>query len=441
MVFFTKGGDYMDPATITLIVLALAAFFFISGLLPLAVTSMAACTILGFLGVLTPKEVYSSIANNTVVLFGGMFVIGASLFKTGVAQAVGTSIIKKAGTSERKLILAIMVVTAILSSVCSNTATCVTLMPVVLGIAEAGKLAPARLLVPVTYAAHAGGSITLAGTPPNALVLGALTAAGLSGFGFFEYAYAAIPITIVAIIYMVTIGRKLLPSVTGTGMIDAKTQAAIDEMNKENAATNKDKSKMYISSLIMIAVVILLFAGFKGISMSMAAVAGALLCVITGCISEKDAYKSVDWATLFMFAGMLGVAKAMQKTGAGKIMANFFVGILGSNPSPYLICAVIFIATSFLTQFMSNTATAAVVAPIGVSIAQAIGCDPHALLMTVAMAAASSFATPMACPPNMLFMGPGHIKFNDYLRCGVPLCILSCITCLIVIPLVWPFFP
>lgn len=433
----------MDPATITLIVLALAAFFFISGLLPLAVTSMAACTILGFCGVLTPKEVYSSIANNTVVLFGGMFIIGASLFKTGVAQAVGTSIIKKAGTSERKLILAIMVVTAILSSVCSNTATCVTLMPVVLGIAEAGNLPPARLLVPVTYSAHAGGSITLAGTPPNALVLGALTAAGLSGFGFFEYAYAAVPVTIVAIIYMITIGRKLLPATTGTGMIDADTQAAIDKIKAKNGASGvqKDKSKMYISSLIMTIVVILLFAGLKGISMSMAAVAGAILCIVTGCISEKDAYLSVDWATLFMFAGMLGVARAMQKTGAGTIMAKFFVNIIGSNPSPYLICAAMFIATSFLTQFMSNTATAAVIAPIGISIAQAIGCDPHALLMTIAMAAASSFATPMACPPNMLFMGPGHIKFNDYLRCGIPLCILSCITCLIVIPLVWPFFP
>lgn len=202
----------------------------------------------------------------------------------------------------------------------------------------------------------------------------------------------------------------------------------------------KSKSKMYISSLIMIVVVFFLFAGFKQITMPVAAVAGAILCVITGCLTEKEAYNGIDWATLFMFAGMLSVATAMQQTGAGKIMANFFVNLMGTSPSPYLICVIMFVSTSFLTQFMSNTATAAVLAPIGISISQAIGCDPHALLMTIAMAAASSFATPMACPPNMLFMGPGHIRFNDYLRCGTPLCILSCIVCVIIIPLIWPFY-
>ena len=432
----------MDPAIITLCVLAVAAFFFISGIIPLAVTSMLACTVLGITGVLQPKQVYAGLSNSTVVLFGGMFVIGTALFKTGVAQAIGTYIIRKSGTSESRLIPAIMIVAAMLSSVCSNTATCVTLMPVVLGIAEVGKLPPARLLVPLTYAAHTGGSITLAGTPPNALVLGALTAAGLEGFGFFEYAYIAIPITITAIMYMMLVGRKLLPKTIGTGMIDEKTKLAMEKVKEDAGASNvkKSKSKMYISSLIMIVVVFFLFAGFKQITMPVAAVAGAILCVITGCLTEKEAYNGIDWATLFMFAGMLSVATAMQQTGAGKIMANFFVNLMGTSPSPYLICVIMFVSTSFLTQFMSNTATAAVLAPIGISISQAIGCDPHALLMTIAMAAASSFATPMACPPNMLFMGPGHIRFNDYLRCGTPLCILSCIVCVIIIPLIWPFY-
>lgn len=433
----------MDSATITLCVLAVTAFFFVSGLVPLAVTSMGACTVLGILGVLSTKEVYAGLSNSTVVLFGGMFVIGTALFKTGVAQAIGTAIIKRSGKRESNLILAIMVVAAILSSVCSNTATCVTLMPVILGIAEVGKMAPARLLVPLTYAAHAGGSITLAGTPPNALVLGALTAAGLEGFGFFEYAYAAIPVTMMSIIYMMTIGKRLLPDTIGTGMVNEETKEKINQIKQDNGADclTKDKRKMYISSVIMVAVVILLFLGGSRFPMPVVAVTGAILCVITGCLTEKEAYAGIDWATLFMFAGMLSVATAMQKTGAGKVMASFFVNLMGQDPNPYVICIIMFASTSFLTQFMSNTATAAVLAPIGISIAQAIGCDPHALLMTIAIAAASSFATPMACPPNMLFMGPGHIRFNDYLKCGTPLCILSCITCTLIIPIVWPFYP
>ncbi len=99
----------MDPAIITLCVLAVAAFLFITELIPLAVTAMAACTMLGILGVLPSKAVYAGLSNSTVVLFGGMFVIGAAMFKTGLAEAIGVAVVKKAGTNEIPLMAAIMI--------------------------------------------------------------------------------------------------------------------------------------------------------------------------------------------------------------------------------------------------------------------------------------------------------------------------------------------
>ena len=96
----------MDPAIITLCVLAVAAFLFITELIPLAVTAMAACTALGILGVLPSKQVYAGLSNSTVVLFGGMFVIGAAMFKTGLAEAIGVAVVKKAGTNEIPLMAA-----------------------------------------------------------------------------------------------------------------------------------------------------------------------------------------------------------------------------------------------------------------------------------------------------------------------------------------------
>ncbi len=101
----------MDPAIITLCVLAVAAFLFITELIPLAVTAMAACTALGILGVLPSKQVYAGLSNSTVVLFGGMFVIGAAMFKTGLAEAIGIAVVKKAGTNQVPLMAAIMLVT------------------------------------------------------------------------------------------------------------------------------------------------------------------------------------------------------------------------------------------------------------------------------------------------------------------------------------------
>ena len=121
----------MDPAVVTLCVLAVACFLFVTELIPLAVTAMAACTALGILGVLPSKQVYAGLSNSTVVLFGGMFVIGAAMFRTGLAQAIGLGVVKKAGTKEVPLMGAVMLVTIILSSVSSNTGTVACLMPVV----------------------------------------------------------------------------------------------------------------------------------------------------------------------------------------------------------------------------------------------------------------------------------------------------------------------
>ena len=169
----------MDPAIITLCVLAVAAFLFITELIPLAVTAMAACTALGILGVLPSKQVYAGLSNSTVVLFGGMFVIGAAMFRTGLAQAIGLGVVKKAGTKEVPLMGAVMLVTIILSSVSSNTGTVACLMPVVIGICQAAKISQSRQLMPLAIAANVGGTITMIGTPPNVIVTGALSAAGL----------------------------------------------------------------------------------------------------------------------------------------------------------------------------------------------------------------------------------------------------------------------
>ena len=431
----------MDPAITTLCVLAVAAFLFVTELIPLAVTAMAACTALGILGVLPSKQVYAGLSNSTVVLFGGMFVIGAAMFKTGLAEAVGLWVVNKAGTGEVKLMGAVMLVTIILSSVSSNTGTVACLMPVIIGIAQAANIPASKELMPLAVAANVGGTITMIGTPPNVIVTGALSAAGLPSFGFFEFALIGVPLSVIVLVYMLTIGRKTIP-VKNAGAMDA---AAVEAAKKEAGASDDDapksKTKMWISGLILLGVVAAMALNLKTVPLQTAAVTGAILCVITGCLKEKEAYAGIDWVTIFLFAGMLSVATAMDKTGAGKLIADTVVGMMGENPNPIVLCAVLYLISNVLTQFMSNTASAALLAPIGISIAQSIGADPKPVLMSIGIAASMAFATPMATPPNTLVLGPGGFSFNDYVKVGVPLCIITFIASVIIIPIFWPFFP
>lgn len=419
----------MDPAVLTLIVLGVAAFFFVTELIPLAVTAMGASIALGLLGVLTPKQVFSGLSNSTVVLFAGMFVIGAAMFQTGLAQRIGITVVHAAGTGEKRLMAAIMIVTIILSSVSSNTATVACLLPVVVQICAVARLAVSPQLMALAVAANVGGTITMIGTPPNILMSATLSASGLQPFGFFEFAWIGIPLSIAGVIYMLTIGRRLCPH----GHVDSNLSDLTSDLPK-------DTRKMTICAIILILVVIAMaLSKTINVPMQTAAIIGALACVITGCLSEKQAYGGIDWTTIFLFAGMLPLAEAMDKTGAGAMIANGVVGIIGSNASPLIIVMAMFLLSCGLTQFMSNTAAAALLAPIGISIAQSIGVSPFPVLMAIGIAASCAFTTPVATPPNTLILGPGKFRFMDYVKVGLPLVIVSMIVCTVVIPLVWPF--
>ena len=422
----------MSPAVKCLILLAVVALFFVTELIPLAVTAMAGAIACGLLGFIPAKQVFSGLSNSTVVLFAGMFVVGAAMFYTGLAQALGNKVVSLCGTGENSLMFGLMTVGTLLSSVLSNTGTAACLLPVALGICAAAKIPASRQLMPLAFACGWGGIITMVGTPPNIIATGALSAAGLPTFGFFEFAWIGIPVSLAGMIYMMFVGKHLLPKVD----LDAD-----QDIEQEIEATSSDSKKMAISGIILALVVITMAIGIPGVSLEMAAVIGALICVLTGCLTEKQAYASIDWVTIFLFAGMMPVSTAMDKTGAGALIAEWTVGIMGGDPSPIVVTAVLFILSCGLTQFMSNTASAALLCPIGIAMAKQLGADPKAVLMAIAVAASCAFATPVGTPPNTLVLGPGGYKFMDYCKAGIPLVVICFIVSLVVIPMVWPFFP
>lgn len=426
----------MSPAIKCLCILAVIALFFVTEILPLAVTSMGGAIACGLAGLIPAKTVFTGLSNSTVVLFAGMFVIGSAMFHTGLAQAIGTKVVKAVGTGENSLMIGVMGIAAIMSGISSNTGTCAALMPVILGICDVAKISPKKELMPLAFGCGAGGVLTLVGTPPNILASAAMQQAGYKPFGFFEFAWIGAPLVVATIVYMLFIGKHLLPEGEIVGDVEIDEEAA-----KEATASSADPKKQALVLFTLLAVVAVMALNLKGITLEMAAVIGALFLVITKCVTEKQAYAGIDWVTIFLFAGMMPVATAMAKSGAGKLIADTVCGAMGGSPSPLVLTGVLFALSCGLTQFMSNTASAALLCPIGISIAQNIGADPAAVLMAIAVAASCAYATPVGTPPNTLVLGPGQYKFMDYVKCGVPLVFVSLAVSLVVIPMVWPFFP
>ena len=424
----------MDPAVKCLCLLLVVAILFVTEKLPLAVTSVFAAIACWVLGLVPIEEVFLGLADSTVVLFGGMFIVGAAMFYTGLAQDIGSQVVKLFGTGEIKLMIGIMIIAAVMSAFLSNTGTTACLIPVVIGICKEAHLPVSRQMMPLAFAAGLGGTCTLIGTPPNIIANVALKTAGMPElqFGFFEYAWIGIPITVAGILYMLFIGRFLLPK-TEANDFDAS------EVKQEIEANETTKSKKIICGIIMLGVIITMATSI--VPLEIAAVIGALLCVVTGCLTERQAYDSIDWVTIFLFAGMIPVATAMNTSGAGKLIAEYTVAAMGGDPSPYLITAVLFALAVVLTQFMSNTASKALLCPVGIALAAQVGASPRAVLMAILIASSCAFASPVGTPPNTLVLGPGKYSFMDYVKCGSGLVIVCMIVSIIVIPIVWPFFP
>ena len=385
--------------------------------IPLGVTSMIVCIGLVVTGVLDVKTAFAGFIDSNVILFVSMFIVGGALFETGMANKVG-GIVTKFAKSERMLIIAIMVIVGFMSGVLSNTGTAAVLIPVVIGIAAKSGYKRSRLLMPLVFAAAMGGNLSLIGAPGNLIVQSALQEIGMK-FGFFEYAIVGLPILIVGILFYATIGYRLLPN------HDVKDEGAFD--------TEKDFSdvpawKQWLSLIILILTLLaMIFEDKIGIKLCISGGIGALLLILTGVISEKDALKSIDLKTIFLFGGTLSLAAALQET--------------GENPSPYILTFVVFILCCILTNFMSNTATTALMVPICLSIAQGMGADPRAVLMACVIGGSCAYATPIGMPANTMVVGAGGYKFMDYVKSGFPLIIIATIVSMIILPIAFPFFP
>ncbi|HCI9980435.1 TPA: SLC13/DASS family transporter, partial [Salmonella enterica subsp. enterica serovar Infantis] len=318
----------MEPITLTLCLLVFAIAMFVWEKIPLAVTSMVVCVALVLTGVLDLKQAFAGFIDTNVILFVAMFIVGGALFETGMANKVG-GVITLFAKTEKQLIFTIMVVVGVMSGFLSNTGTAAVLIPVVIGVAAKSGFARSRLLMPLVFAAALGGNLSLIGAPGNLIAQSALQNIG-SGFGFFEYAKVGLPMLVCGILYFLTIGYKFLPNNPNSG--------AVGSIGEQHDYSHVPRWKQLLSLIVLIVTILgMIFEKQIGISLAVTGCIGALVLVVTGVLSEKQAYKAIDSQTIFIFGGTLALAKALEMTGAGKLVADCVIGMLGQNSSPFML--------------------------------------------------------------------------------------------------------
>ena len=199
-----------------------------------------------------------------------------------------------------------------------------------------------------------------------------------------------------------------------------------------------DTRRAPLAALIMAAVIGSVMAGYAPISM--AAVIGGTIMVLTGCLNMEQAYRSIDWRAIFLIAGMLPLGTAMQDSGAATYLANQVMSLLG-DAGPWPVIMGLYILTAMATMIIPTAALVVLMSPIVLSAMSDMGVQPETAMMAVAMAASASFTSPISHPANILVMGPGGYRFVDYLKVGVPLTIVVFITVMVLLPILWPLVP
>jgi len=602
-------------ALLVFLILGVTIVLFVSDRLRLDLVALLALLSLLVTGILTPQEGLAGFADSAVITIAALFVVGAAMMHTGLAERFGRAIGRVAGTGRARLTAVLMLGTAAISAFVSSTGTVALMLPVAASLARNARMSPSLLLMPVAVAALLGGLLTLIATPPNIIVAQQLAAAGYQPFHFFSYTPVGIVMIAVGLAVLVPFAGWLLPArapadrpagsggvvhvsgeelargyeigeiarvrvpassrLVGTTARDLGLRqrfgvnvlsvrrcigrgerrerlpqtaeqviAADDELELSGGAEavarlcddigleligfrsepdavlaevvllprsrligrtlieTRFRTRYRVNVLSLrrsgrpfegdLATVPLQFAdtllvagsprhieelrgedvdfvvvaqtaplldevgltgreattlaillgmvallAFNALPAVVAVLLAAVALVLTRCIDMETAYRSMNWQSLILIAAMLPMATALQKTGGVDAVIGLLTPVLSAGPIALL--AGIFVLTAALGQFISNTATAVLVAPVAIGAAARLGVSPYPIMMTVAIAASTSFATPVATPVNLLVLGPGQYTASDFARIGLLVQALVLLATLLVVPLLFPF--
>ncbi|MEL6090310.1 SLC13 family permease [Plesiomonas shigelloides] len=363
------------------------------------------------LGLLDAPKALSSFADPIIFLFFGGFALATALHIQGLDRLIANRLMVLARGKMSTAVMLLFGVTAALSMWISNTATAAMMLPLALGIlSKLDKEKDSRtfvfVLLGVAYSASIGGLGTLVGSPPNAIAAAQL---GLDFAGWMKFGLPVMLVTMpvmMAVLYLV-----LRPNLKHVVSIETETMVWTP-------------SRMITLSIFAVTAVCWIFssqisAALGGIKQfdSLVALSAAVLIGATGVANWQQIQKNTEWGVLMLFGGGLTLSAVLKDSGASVVMANGMADIFGASHWFIIILAVAALII-FLTEFTSNTASAALLVPVFATVAEALGMPPLLLTLVIGMGASFAFMLPVATPPNAIVFGSGLVRQRDMIRVG-----------------------
>lgn len=383
-----------------------------------------AIAVLEITGVLTIEESFAGFDTASIITVGLLFLVIAGLRHTGALEWMVSHLMGQPKNHAHALVR-LMLPVGILSSFMSNTGTTALFQDVVKKWAERLNMAPSKLLIPLAYAASLGGTLTLIGTPPNLIIAGTYA----KTYGLSMNTFAPFPVAIcclIASIGVIILLKKLLP----TRLMPQSN----NEAEAINNLTGKATYKTYLSIIIMLSVLVL--SALNILSLPTCCLLAAIIMVVTKCCTSEQASKEVDWDILIVFVGSVCLGNAIHKTGIDELLLKEIFSYCGTHPLMVLI--MISATAAITTEFISDTACAAMFCPIACQAAQSLGVNPMPFMIALMMAVSNNYATPIATPPNTIVYMSGGYKFGDFARLGI---ILKIVNLAIAISISTLFYP
>jgi sodium-dependent dicarboxylate transporter 2/3/5 len=412
-----------EPQVVTgLSILVFVAILWLTEAIHVSITALLIPLLAVFLGVFNTQTALNNFSNSIIFLFLGGFALAAALHKQKLDQAIADKVLLLARGKMSVAVFMLFGVSAGLSMWISNTATAAMMLPLVLGVmtkldAKKNHNTFLFVLLGIAYSASIGGIATLVGSPPNAI------AAAEVGLSFTEWMKLGVPISLV----LMPIAILVLYTMTKP---DLSHKFDLDHQPVE--WTN---GKMITLAIFLLTVTLWIFSkpinamlgGFAKFD-TLVAIGTILLLGASRAVECKDIEKTTDWGVLILFGGGICLSNVLKATGTSVFLAHSLSGFLEQAGILLTILAVVAFVV-FLTEFASNTASAALLVPVFATIAEALGMSPVILSALIAVAASCAFMLPVATPPNAIVFGTGHIKQKEMMRIGFVLNI-ACIAAL-----------
>lgn len=435
-----------EPQPAVAAVFSLAVAWWVTEALPLPLTALVATALLVLVAGLDERDAFGAFGDPIILLFVGSFILARAMELTRLGQRLAWHLLARTwatGTPSR-LVFALGAVACALSLVLSNTATTAMLLPIGLGVLgalrcdERGTPLPLAVLLMLTWGSSVAVGVPV-GTPPNLIALSLLQDVAGVRIGFLQWAAFAMPLTVIMLLVAWGLLTRMYPSGTNVGPLDG--EAAREALGRLGPLSEAERS-----TLLAFGVTLALWMApdlaalawgpdaaaaqwiASRLTLAVGAIAGALLLFVLPMGSEAAfgwrRLAAIDWGTILLFGGGIALGRAMDASGLAASIGRLAVDLVGAD-TLWSITALAIAAAIALSEIASNTASASILLPVTIGIAEAAGVSPVPPAIGVALGASLGFMMPVSTPPNAIVYGTGLVPAREMMRAGLLLDVLG----------------